>query len=331
MTGPGLRAAGGNAGQPMNQNEKTSRSRTEKITRILRILAAPVLLIIILVRVDLGEIGAAFGRIRAWPFLAALALLPVNFAMLILKWRYLLSPSVKTTRRQVIRSVIGGYAFVLATPGQVGEFSRALFIPGESKLRLVGLVAVDKVTAFLITALLGLLSLGLWHSGAMYIPVLIFGGLLTWLLLRPRQFLAITVRLSRKLPLKRKTAIFLEGFRGLSTRRLFVLLMMSLLYFIIYSMQFYFLLWAFEDVAPMAMIICFPLVMLVNSVPVTIGGLGVREGAAVLFFSRFGVQEPTALGAALLLFAINILIPGLCGLAFIHHIGKPSISMPEEQ
>jgi len=65
-------------------------------------------------------------------------------------------------------------------------------------------------------------------------------------------------------------------------------------------------------------------------VPVTIGGLGIREGAAVLFFSRFGVQESSALGAALLLFAINILIPGLCGLAFIHHIGKPSMTMPEE-
>jgi uncharacterized membrane protein YbhN (UPF0104 family) len=78
------------------------------------------------------------------------------------------------------------------------------------------------------------------------------------------------------------------------------------------------------------MIICFPLVMLVNSVPITIGGLGIREGAAVLFFSQFAVQGSSALGAALLLFAINILIPGLCGLAFIHHIGKPAISMPEE-
>jgi hypothetical protein len=86
----------------------------------------------------------------------------------------------------------------------------------------------------------------------------------------------------------------------------------------------------FEDVAVLTMIICFPLVMLVNSVPVTIGGLGVREGASVLFFSQFAVQESSALGAALLLFAINILIPGLCGLTFIHHIGKPAVPLPKE-
>jgi hypothetical protein len=313
----------------MLQEKKMPRTRTQKITRILRILGAPLLLVIILLRVDLGEIVSAFRHIRPLPFLVALILLPVNFTMLIIKWRYLLLPSVKATRGQLIRSVIGGYAFVLATPGQVGEFSRALFIPGESKLRLIGLVAVDKVTAFLVTALLGLLSLGLWHSGPMYALVVIFGGLLVWLLLRPRQFLAVTVRIFRKLPLKRTTFRFLEGFRGLSTRRLSVLLLMSLLYFIIYSAQFYALLWAFEDVAPMAMIICFPLIMLVNSVPVTIGGLGIREGAAVLFFSRFGIQESSALGAALLLFAINILIPGLCGLAFIHHIGGPAMAGSE--
>jgi uncharacterized membrane protein YbhN (UPF0104 family) len=314
----------------MPRNNKASRTGTEKFIRIVRILGAPLLLVIILLRVDLGEIASAFRHIRPLPFVIALVLLPVNFTMLIVKWRYLLSPSVKATRGQLIRSVIGGYAFVLATPGQVGEFSRALFIPGESKLRLIGLVAVDKVTAFLITALLGLLSLGLWHSGAAYLPAVIFAGLLTWLLLRPRQFLAVTVRIFRKLPLKQKTFRFLEGFRGLSTRRLIVLLLMSLLYFFIYSLQFYALLWAFEDVAVLTMIICFPLVMLVNSVPVTIGGLGVREGASVLFFSQFAVQESSALGAALLLFAINILIPGLCGLTFIHHIGKPAVPLPKE-
>jgi hypothetical protein len=318
-------------GEPTIQVPKEPRTKTQQITKILRIVGAPLLLIIILLRVDLGEIAAAFGHIRMPPFFTALALLPINFLVLILKWRYLLSDSIRVTRGQLIRSVIGGYAFVLAAPGQVGEFSRALFFPGESKLRLIGLVAVDKFTAFLITASLGLLSLGLWHAGPMWAPFPLFLGLLIWLVLRPRQFVAVTVKLMRKLPLKQHTFRFLEGFRGLSTHRLSILLLLSLLYFLVYSLQFYFLLWAFEDVSLLAMVICFPLVMLVNSVPVTIGGLGIREGAAVLFFSQFGVQESSALGAALLLFAINILIPGLCGLTFVHHIGKPAIPMPEER
>jgi uncharacterized membrane protein YbhN (UPF0104 family) len=314
----------------MPETHREGHFSSRRIIKILRIFAAPVLLIFILLRVDLQAMANAFGHIRPWPFIAALALLPVNFAVMIIKWRYLLSNSTKVTRGQLIRSVIGGYAFVLAAPGQVGEFSRVLFIPGESKLRLMGLVAVDKFSAFVITVLLALLSLGLWYSGFLYGPPLIFLSLIIWLVLRPRQFVAAALKLSRKLPLKQKVFRFLEGFRSLSTHRWIVLLLMSLLYFLVYSLQFYFLLWAFEDVSLFVMIICFPLTMLVNSTPISIGGLGVREGAAVLFFSRFGVQEPSALGASLLLFAINILVPGLCGLAFIHHIGKPAVPLPEE-
>jgi uncharacterized membrane protein YbhN (UPF0104 family) len=303
---------------------------TRKIINILRILGAPLLLVIILLRVDLGEIAATFADIRSLPFIAAILLVPVNFAVLILKWRYLLSASTQVTRGQLIRSVIGGFAFVLAAPGQVGEFSRALFIPGESKLRIVGLVAVDKVTAFGITILASMLSLGLWQSGLIYGPFLIVLGLFIWLVYRPRQVVAAVLKLARKLPLKKKVFHFLEGFRSLSTRRWIILLLMSLVYFCVYALQFYLLLWAFEAVSLKAMVICFPLMMLVNSVPATIGGLGIREGAAVLFFSKFGVQESSALSAALLLFVINILLPGLCGLAFVHHIGAKPKPLPEK-
>jgi uncharacterized protein (TIRG00374 family) len=251
--------------------------------------------------------------------------------MLIIKWRYLLSESTDATKKQVVRSVIGGFAFVLATPGQVGEFSRVLFFPGESKLKLMGLVAIDKSTAFAVTVLLSCFSLVLWRGIIFFLPFLIVLGLLVLLASRPRLFVAWAMRLARRLPLRDKTALFLEGYRRLSTRRILTLLLMSLLYFLIYSTQFYLLLRAFQDVSMEIMAICFPLVMLVNSLPITMGGLGVREGAAVLFFSQFGIPEPSALSAALLLFTINILVPGLCGLAFVHHIGaKPKSSLETE-
>jgi uncharacterized membrane protein YbhN (UPF0104 family) len=306
------------------------RSSVRKIIKTLRILGAPLLLIIILLRVDLRETATAFAGIRLLPFYAAAALVPLNFAVLIFKWRYLLSGTAQVTRAQLIRSVIGGYAFVLATPGQVGEFSRALFIPGESKLRIMGLVAVDKFTAFVITVLLGLFSIGLWRAGFWYLPCFVFVAFLMWLVSQPRRLVALVLKLARRLPLRQKVFHFLEGFRNLSRCRWTILLLISLLHFFVFSLQFYLLLWAFEAVPLRTMVICFPLLMLINSIPITMGGLGIREGAAVLFFSSFGVQESSALGAALLLFAINILIPGLCGLAFIHHIGAKPKPPPEK-
>ncbi len=313
----------------MPEQNPAGRPKTKKIITILRFAAAPLLLLIILLRVDVVEIASAFRHIRFLPFIAAVILVTANFSLLILKWRYLLSGSVKVSRAQLIRSVIGGYAFVLATPGQVGEFSRVLFIPGQSKLKLMGLVAIDKASAFGATVLLSSLSLALWHSGVFYMLFIGILGLFILIACRPELLTTTAKKLSRSLPFKDKVSLFLEGFGSLSHRRITTLLFFSLFYFMIYSTQFYLLLWAFENVDLRVMVICFPLVMLINSLPITMGGLGVREGAAVLFFSQFGVQESSALAASLLLFTINILIPGLCGLAFIHHIGAKPKPLPE--
>jgi uncharacterized membrane protein YbhN (UPF0104 family) len=303
---------------------------TRKILAILRIIGAPALLVIIMWRVDLGEMIAAFGRIRILPFAGAAILIAVNFALQIIKWRYLLSPAVRVTRADLIRSLMGGYAFVLATPGRVGEFSRALFIPGESRLKIMGLVAVDKLTTFSIILLASSLSLALWRPEPFFLLPLGALGLFILLAFQPRFLVMAARKLSPLLPWRDKIALFLEGIQTLSGRRILVLLLLSLLLFLVYSVQFYLLLSAFEAVGKRVMIICFPLVTLINSVPITIGGLGIREGAAVLLFTQFGVQGSSALGAALLLFAINILIPGLCGLAFIHQIGSHAKPLMEK-
>jgi len=297
---------------------------------ILRIAGGPLLLLIILLRVDLGEIAASFSHISFLPFAGAAALVTVNFAVQIMKWRYLLSGSLKASPGDLIRSVIGGYAFVLATPGRVGEFSRALFIPGESKLKTMGFVAIDMLSAFSIVALMSGLSLALLHSGLFYLLPLAIMGSFALIILRPQLLGIWGQKLSRLHLLRGKFSLLLDGIQTLSSRRVVMLLLISLLYFLVYSTQFYLLLSAFEKVDLRVMVICFPLVMLINSLAITVGGLGVREGAAVLVFARFGVQESSALGAALLLFTLNILIPGLCGLVFVHQMGKKPKPLTEK-
>jgi uncharacterized membrane protein YbhN (UPF0104 family) len=302
-----------------------------RLLTFLRVAGGPLLLLIILLRLDMGEIASAFGFIKFRPFAVATVMVIANFAMQIIKWGYLLSGSSDVTRGDLIRSVIGGYAFILATPGRIGEFSRALFIPGVSKLKTMGLVAIDKLSAFSIVILMSGFSLALFHSGPLYLVPLAIMGLLALVVIRPQLLGIGALKLSRLLPLRDKTTLFLEGIQHLTSRRVMAVLLMSLLYFLIYSTQFYLLLSAFEKANLRVMAICFPLVMLANSLFITVGGLGVREGAAVLLFTRFGVHESSALGAALLLFTINILIPGLCGLIFIHQIGTKPKPLTEKK
>jgi uncharacterized membrane protein YbhN (UPF0104 family) len=54
-------------------------------------------------------------------------------------------------------------------------------------------------------------------------------------------------------------------------------------------------------------------VTLITMLPVTIGGIGLRETAMLLFLTPFGIQEVRAVALAFLIFIFVLLIPGLIG------------------
>jgi uncharacterized protein (TIRG00374 family) len=60
------------------------------------------------------------------------------------------------------------------------------------------------------------------------------------------------------------------------------------------------------DVSPLVYIILGPLLFLVQMIPFTLNGLGVREAFFVLFLARFDVPEDVAFAAGFLYFAISI-------------------------
>ena len=57
----------------------------------------------------------------------------------------------------------------------------------------------------------------------------------------------------------------------------------------------------------------FPLVILANILPITIGGLGIRESVAVYCLAIFDIPGEIAFTATFYLFVINVLIPAIIG------------------
>jgi uncharacterized protein (TIRG00374 family) len=60
-----------------------------------------------------------------------------------------------------------------------------------------------------------------------------------------------------------------------------------------------------------------PLVTFAAMLPVSVAGLGVREGGVVYFFARVGVDAATALTMSLVWFSLTLIVSGLGGLAFL--------------
>lgn len=60
-----------------------------------------------------------------------------------------------------------------------------------------------------------------------------------------------------------------------------------------------------------------PLITVVAMLPVSVAGLGVREGGAVYFFAKVGVDAASALTMSLAWFSLTLIVSSLGGLAFL--------------
>jgi len=69
-------------------------------------------------------------------------------------------------------------------------------------------------------------------------------------------------------------------------------------------------------IGPTAVLAFVPAIAIVQVLPITVGGLGVREGAFALFLVPLGVPEQKALALGLLVYAINLVVSLLGAPAF---------------
>lgn len=60
-----------------------------------------------------------------------------------------------------------------------------------------------------------------------------------------------------------------------------------------------------------------PLITVMAMLPVSVAGLGVREGGVIYFFAKVGVDPAAALGMSLVWFSLTLAVSGLGGLIFL--------------
>jgi uncharacterized membrane protein YbhN (UPF0104 family) len=81
--------------------------------------------------------------------------------------------------------------------------------------------------------------------------------------------------------------------------------------------SFFFLLRAFSPTGFATAVATYPYIALAGDLPVSFGGVGVRECAAALLLSPYAVPPGAAVGAALLWFVFGILFPAVLGVAWL--------------
>ena len=257
------------------------------------------------------------------------------------KWELLLkADGIDVGLWRLARSYLIGTFFNLFLPSSIGGDAYRIYdVSKRSSRAAEGFASVfaDRFTGFLAIAAWGLVfSLAgirrLPEPRIILIPAGVFAlmMIMVWMLLQQRLLLwgLRLFHLDRLAKLQEFVRRFLNS---ISTyRRNGVLLVKTLSISLAFQFMVIVIVWMMGltlglDIGMLPFAIFIPLITLIEALPISIYGLGVRDGAYVFFFTQVGVSREAALSLALLYVAITFVYAAVFGGAAFLTRGKREV------
>lgn len=85
------------------------------------------------------------------------------------------------------------------------------------------------------------------------------------------------------------------------------------------------------DINPMYFFIFMPIIWIIITIPISLSGLGVREGAFIFFFSQVGVTNSDAVAISLLYYSYNVIVGIVGGLLLLYTSVMQTRAKPRPQ
>lgn len=311
---------------------------SKTITILLKLSITVGLFYIILTQVKIDAVMAAFSDLNWYWVMCVLLVYPVRLMLQTVRWKILLNdhgvdaPGWLLLKRNWIGRFLSNFL-----PGRMGGdiyriFGRVDFAVDKSTLassvildRLLGIVAllsyvcVAGVFQASIVMQTGMGNLIAFSSLGIVLIV-------PWFLTHaPRQWL---LRMSNRLPDGKPKKVILslvdaliEGTR--KKRTMVYAFIISVVFHLLSAVGSYCSLRAMGfDVSLLSVVLIIPLVNLIAQVPISLNGLGLREGAFALLFTAVGVPAAVAVGAALVDRAVAVLMSLIGGLMYYAQLSK---------
>lgn len=304
----------------------------EKIKKLTKFIPVIGLFLFLYILFDIGieKIIQAFSLIPWYYYVLALIVFLPKLFLAGIKWQYLnKKQEIHISFLTVIKLYLLGLFYGSVTPGAIGMHIRVYYLKKKSKASFEKCIANSLIEATLaLIAGLFLGVIGSWlvlHSYPGVFP-LITGFFIIYTLAfiffmehkRGKGFFSFIIRpflpVAHKDDLKYIISRLYKDIPQL--RDLFIPFIIELFMWIIAAAQVYALSLAFS--LPLSLIefilLSIVSVIIANVIPLSIGGLGVREGTFVVLLSTYGVPFEIAFVLSLSGFLVKNLIPGLIGL-----------------
>jgi uncharacterized protein (TIRG00374 family) len=256
-----------------------------------------------------------------------LFMLFLNWGIEAVKWRYSIKKVQKVSIFKAFKLTITGITLGLITPNRIGEIpSRALLLNKNSFKEITLKTLVASFSQVLITFLLGVIGLVFTINSFNFgiKPTILLVGLVTVTLVLFLIYFKVNKfeKLFNKIKFFREKEIF-KALSEFSSNELINLLLMSFLRYIVFSFQFYIILYAFGislvSINEIMLIsVCF---MFASFIPtIFISEIGIRGVVAVFVFGTISDLALQIVMASISLWIINVALPALLGIINLKEI-----------
>jgi uncharacterized protein (TIRG00374 family) len=294
----------------------------------LKILISAGLLAYLVIAIDYKSIFNAIKEANILLILIVLGLGVINILLQYLKWKLTCSKILnENSGKKILSSLFYGFSGGIITPLRVGEFfGRAISFKDKPFSIVTIATLIDKFFPLMIVTSLGAVSsllfiyyyfeVSFYITAALFITLFSSFYLFAILALNERFWDSMFFSRLKKIKSFNNFITQVKSLKSLDKNFFTRMTGLSFLFYACYLVQFAILVLSFSHNFNFLEYIWAGMMMVFAKTvipPISLGELGIREGASVFFLSQFGETASTAFNASIFLFLINLLLPSVVG------------------
>ena len=262
-----------------------------------------------------------------------LALMPLNWAMETIKWRYLLKDYESLSFIKAYKAILAGISLSVITPARIGEYGGRLFmVKAENNWKAMVATLVGSLSQNIVHIIIGIIGFAYFFKTIQPIDNWILASTIAistafvLLLLLCFFHLDLLENIARRFPFPKRLKPYvrhLKQLRNYRERELSTVLGYSLIRYAIFCLQYFLILKFFGIEIPIlaafAGIASIYLVQTSIPLPPVLGVLA-RGEIALFVWGVFTGNSLGILAATFGLWIINLIIPALIGIVIIFNV-----------
>jgi Lysylphosphatidylglycerol synthase TM region len=283
------------------------------------------------------NIGTSWKHIRdsiystaVWQLAAVVFLMLVNWGIEAFKWKLSVQGIQPISFGKAFKAILSGVSFSVTTPNRMGEYvGRVMYMDEGNRLRTISLTMVSSISQLIITLLMGCIGLmvllpALKKSdmiagidSSLWLQVIIYGTVAVLVILTLFYFrLGLITRLFEKFSGSQRYIYLVKALEDVHATLLVRLLLLSLLRFTVFCIQYYLLFRLFNVGIDWwqsfwSVSIAFLVLAIIPSF--AIAELGIRGRINLKILGLFSVNHLGITIATVSVWLINLVIPAVIG------------------